>query len=451
VAFPLDASQPFLLPSQLRRLAEAVRDAGPHDEATWIEWKSTLDLRAPHARVHLVKQTLGFGNRPPDEAAKRAGGYGYLLVGVEPGSVLGVDSVDPSEMEQDLTPYLGPDLVWSAEYVSLDGKSVLIVVVNPPKFGDPIHYLRKGLPRPNPAKGARFVHPEHTVFVRKNGRTVKAEPEDWQMLHQRFAAAQNRLEVDLVAARPHIERIADFPEHVTAHLDRHPQRLLAHPTRLGGITRDDRTRAEYQAEVEAHMDELRKAFAQRFHDEMIRHAPAGLSLTLVNRSDRPFQGVRVTATVRAEGRVLCPGPIDDDLPGFKLPAPPRAWGTREKPVFPGSMLFPGRFDVPMPTGLQDMMCRWEAREVPGGLEIEFDPEDVRPRERLVLEHVPLLVTADAKTELTVEWTAAGLSAEGSVSGRFVLPVVDSTLQALTGDDLGKWGLSADEPEHAEQG
>lgn len=451
MAFPLDASQPFLLPSQLRRLAVAVRDAGPHDEATWIEWKSTLDLRTPNARVHLVKHTLGFGNRSPDEAAKRAGGYGYLLVGVEPGSVLGVDTVDPSDLEQDLTPYLGPDLVWSAEYVTLDGKNVLIMVVNPPKFGDPIHYLRKGLPHPNPSKGARFVHPEHTVFIRKNGRTVKAGPEDWQMLHQRFAAAQNRLEVDLVAARPHIERITDFPEHVKVHLDRHPQRLLAHPTTLGALTRDDRTRAEYEAEVEAHMDELRKAFTQRFHDEMIRHAPAGLSLTLVNRSDRPFQGVRVTATVRAEGRILCPGPVDDDLPDFKVPAPPRAWGTYEKLGLRASMLFPGRFHVPMPDGLQDMMCRWVVREVPGGLEIEFDPEDVRPRERLVLEHVPLLVTADTKTELTVEWTAAGLSAEGSVSGRFVLPVVDSTLQALTGEDLGRWGLPADEPKQAERG
>ncbi|REE99000.1 AlbA family DNA-binding domain-containing protein [Thermomonospora umbrina] len=448
MAFPLDASQPFLLPSQLRLLAEAVRDAGPHDEATWIEWKSTLDLSAPHALVHLVKQTLGLGNRSPDEAAKRAGGYGYLLVGVEPGSVLGVDSIDPSDMEQDLTPYLGPDLVWNAEYVTLDGKDVLIVVVNPPRFGDPIHYLRKGLPHPNPSKGVKFVHAEHTVFIRKNGRTMAAGPEDWQMLHQRFAAARNRLEIEVVAARPDIERIADFPEHVKVHLDRHPRRLLAHRT-LGAITGDDRTRAQYETEVEAHMDELREVFAQRLHDEMLRHSPAALSLTLVNRSDRPFQGVRVTATVRAEGRIFCLGPVDDELPKFKLPAPPRAWGTRRQPVFPTST-FLGRTHAPMPAGLLATMCRWEVHEVPGGLEIEFDPEDVRPRERLDLKHVPLLVSADAETELTVEWTAAGLSAEGSVSGRFVIPVVDSTLQALTGKDLGKWGLPADEPEQAEQ-
>jgi hypothetical protein len=64
--------------------------------------------------------------------------------------------------------------------------------------------------------------------------TVRAGPEDWRMLQQRFTSAQSRLDVDLVSARPGVERCAGFPEHVKTHLERHPRRFLTHRT-LGRV------------------------------------------------------------------------------------------------------------------------------------------------------------------------------------------------------------------------
>lgn len=205
VALPIDSSRPFLSSSELHDLAAAVRDAGVHDESRWIEWKKTLDdLNGPSARIHIVKAIQGFANRDPDMAARRAGGFAYLLVGVEPGNVRGVTTVDHNTLEQSLEPYISPHVRWTSEYIKLDDKDILVIVVDPPRAGDPIHYLRKGLKAGND----RLVHAEHLVFVRRNARTVKAN--DWDMtrlqersVHSVANVAPPYHEVDRLTSRVH--------------------------------------------------------------------------------------------------------------------------------------------------------------------------------------------------------------------------------------------------------
>src|SRR6266511_468010 len=87
VVLQVDTSQPLLRPSQLTALVRAVRDADSHDEHRWIEWKSGLDLTTAAGQGHIAKAVLGLANRQPAAAAHHAGGYGYLLVGVEPGAI----------------------------------------------------------------------------------------------------------------------------------------------------------------------------------------------------------------------------------------------------------------------------------------------------------------------------------------------------------------------------
>jgi hypothetical protein len=60
--------------------------------------EGTLDLTLKDAKEHIAKQVLGFSNRTVATAARHAEGYAYLLVGVEPGSLVGVDTIDNADL-----------------------------------------------------------------------------------------------------------------------------------------------------------------------------------------------------------------------------------------------------------------------------------------------------------------------------------------------------------------
>jgi hypothetical protein len=90
VVVQIDTSAPLLRPSQLTALVRAVHCADPNDEHRWIEWKSTVDLSTPSGTVNVVKHIIGLANRQPAAAAQPAGGYGYVLFGVGPGSITGI-------------------------------------------------------------------------------------------------------------------------------------------------------------------------------------------------------------------------------------------------------------------------------------------------------------------------------------------------------------------------
>lgn len=204
VTLSIDSSNPFLSSSELHALAAAVRDAGSHDEGMWIEWKGTLDLGSPQARIHLVKVILGFANRDPVVAARRAGGFAYLLVGVEPENVRGVTTIDHSRLAQSLEPYVGPHVRWIPEYIKLDDKDVLVIVVDPPKPGNHPRHLRKELKDSN----GKISHSAHTIFVRENARTVRASNSEIERIQQRVAPITNGVtppyrELDELALKVH--------------------------------------------------------------------------------------------------------------------------------------------------------------------------------------------------------------------------------------------------------
>jgi hypothetical protein len=146
-------------PSARLALVRAVRDAGLVTvEKDWIEWKSQVDLHDKRSRMeHVIRHILGFGNRDPGRAARIADGCAYLLLGVEPHTLDGVDQVDPAVLEQWVRPYLEPNgPEWDADYVELDGKTVLVITVEPPRWGDPAFLLRRA---PRPLRGWDDLRP----------------------------------------------------------------------------------------------------------------------------------------------------------------------------------------------------------------------------------------------------------------------------------------------------
>lgn len=167
-------------PSALEALVLAVRDAHASEpETRGIEWKSTLDLSDPRARFSIARHLLGFANREVAAAQRYFDGYAYLLIGVEPGRVLGIDLPDPADLNNALAQYVPQGRVsWDPFLVELDGKTILILEIPPPRPGDTIATLQR----------AYDTAPEGRIFIRRPGQTAEASPEEITMLERRLLA-----------------------------------------------------------------------------------------------------------------------------------------------------------------------------------------------------------------------------------------------------------------------
>jgi hypothetical protein len=191
VLHDVDTRRAARRPGALKALVEAIAAAPAHEpETEALEWKSSMPLEdGPSTRYAAARQILGFANREPDRAMETFEGCGYLLIGLEPGKVHGTSPLDPADIDNWLSEYLGQDgPQWRADYVELNDASVLIFTVEPPRWGDPIHTLRKGSEKASPGR----------IFIRRAGKTVEADPAEVRMLEARSQRKSERIAVDLI-------------------------------------------------------------------------------------------------------------------------------------------------------------------------------------------------------------------------------------------------------------
>lgn len=455
----VDTSEPLLRPTQLAALVEAVRNAADHDEDLWIEWKSGydndggqrthLDLAAAAGLAQIAKAVLGMANRDPGAAARRAGGHGYLLVGVEPGAVNGVRPVDHQVLVSKMRAYVGDVVRWHPEYVTVGGVEVLVVIVDPPRPGDPIHPLRKQIGR----------YEAGAVFVRRPGLTDRASVADLEMLQNRLLERTPSLQVTVAAVPATIERTPDIPATVEQWVEQRRPALLgaryAAPQRqqrgfadLSSAIRgldvfgpkyvaDSRTEEEYVQEVETYLERARQALLSRAAWEVYRYPPAMLQVEVTNPTDLGF--LRVRLVVHVAGDVHCfPEEMSDlverDRPS--IPRPPEPLGTPSLSeghrmlqlanvrAFPHFQL--SHIDVAPGLGLG-----YTVRDT-GSVDIEYDEFELRPDETIRLDPVPLLVREDPGTILPATWHATAEGVRKRLTGEFPLAVAESSLDL---DDL----------------
>jgi len=147
VTLDVDLSRPIRSLAEQVALIKAVASASAAEtEKDWIEWKSEVDLAELAWQSTVARHVLGFANRDPDLAASAAHGCSYVLLGVEPGRILGTKAYDPADIDQWVRAFLGTGRdspVWRPEYIGVDGMTVLLVSIEPPAWGDPIHTLKK--------------------------------------------------------------------------------------------------------------------------------------------------------------------------------------------------------------------------------------------------------------------------------------------------------------------
>jgi len=421
MAFPIDVSKPFRYPSELIRMVDAVRRVTEYDETRWIEWKSTLDLANFHGIRHLARQVLGFANREPRVAANWAGGYAYLVVGASPGQLKGVSPIDTERITSQVQSYVGGEVVWTPEYITLDKAQVLVVIVEPPREGDPIHVLRRDL---DPYKAG-------AILIRRHGQTVQADPSEMAMLQRRLLKRSEQIEISVEPRNTAIEAVPGFASLVENWARRERDTLLpASDNEQSGFRIVPQT--DFIARVDAYLQEASRARLERAAWQWYRHDPAKLAITLMNNCDRNFSKVAVQLTIRHESVGVFEGDflkfVEDDEP--KLPRAPKvsaaATTTSYSDIY---RLLPGgleaKFAIPKFPGL--ISRGWIADKKIGTVYIQFDSFDLRPGYEIQLPAVPLMVNAHAEDAITVGWVATATNANGVAEGSFDVNVVQSTL------------------------
>lgn len=417
---------------QLRSLAKEVRDGVTDTETDWLEWKRALDLTAPAGRFEVSRQILGMANRVPGLARRNCGGYGYILVGVEQGALLGTARFDPAQIHDWFDPYIGATgPAWQTRYVHVDNTTILALEVEPPRPGDSIRTLKKSYD--SFGRGA--------IFVRKNGKTHPAEPEDIENLQQRARGAQLDLDLTLIGDLPiswfdkraltaTTKQVADREKEAQLRRARQTQapdtltdfRISRTMAMAVGIP-DDRTIEQYADEVA----QWHTHWTERAPEHWISaYAAAGhgtCSLSLTNLTDHNFTSVEVCLEIPG-ARVI----TDLDEVKTNLPTVPRLFGQGRWPLSIGG-LDGSLLRVPGPDYSPTV---WVANDDDGAF-VTWHVGDVRPEQTLHKGPLYVLVgEAPSTRQLSVGWSATSTSVSGVARSATELTLSD---RPISFDDI----------------
>ena len=440
-------------------LLEAVENASPGDESEWIEFKANLDLRQKTDRPVLAKAIVAFANREVARATQHFDGRGLIVIGLEPGNLVGAPDIDPAELHNAIQPYLAdPAPRWDVQYLKYKGKAVHVVAVNAPQPGDPIHCIAK--------EGDKVR--DGDVYVRNMGKSAPAKSVDLRRLSTRLLAqAGPGLDVEVLAAAgdgvPLFEDPAGWVDRwVDAERDRLMAPLAPPPaappadfrfgktglaalglsdsllnqvsaaTRLADMAamsnpfhikhEEERTEEAYEAEVEEYLDKCRQRLPKAVKTLRVALTPA-VVFQVRNQTDANFEKLEVH--VHVEGDVTAfDGRAEFRGLGTYTPKPPRIWGPWTESRMPAingpdySHLIPSRTAVvpyvppPGPTIVNG-----------GSADITFQPLDLRPHANEDLDDgILLLAGPSLNSDITCTWSATATNMNGRAEGAFTIPL-----------------------------
>ena len=422
----IDLTRPPRSRTEQLALVEAVRCApAAESETNYVEWKRTLDLTDKAALVKIAAAVLGFSNRMPDVAARFLGGCACMVVGVEPGSLAGVDPVDAAKLEARIAAYVGANVHWRPDYVELNGSSVLVVTVEAPRWGEPAHPVRKTF-----TDGPKTLLKDGAILVRRHASTVEANAEEVEALARRAGRrVENDLAVDVRLADDSALRRVDVGEDAVAQFSGGRERAM-----LGALNNNSafgllgaasspiaalgeyRSEEEYRSEVAAYGERLAEALPGVLLARSVLHSVACLRLVVVNETERTFTGVRVELTL--------PGGFDvctwehEAQDETELPRSPTPFGQGS------ALLRDGGLDLIRPLGIPMIRPPWtpDAEVVDGRTRVYYADKEVRAEGLSELPEVWLLLAQDAPEELAVEWQATAKEATKRLRGTITVPV-----------------------------
>jgi hypothetical protein len=341
LSIPTD--KPLRATDDLARLVTAITTATDTDETHYLEWKSDYDLTSSEGQFKVARTILGMANRPVELAARFFGGVGYMVVGAEVNNVAGTRAVDSAILQNGIGRYLGIDgPEWYPQSVTVDGKTVLVFVVEPPKIGSFIFTLDKTF---QPADGKNGAD-AGSIFIRKSGKTERANPGDIRMLSQRLKGGEIDASASLAVTwfRQEPVPFIDVSQSALNQRIEYERELLMHRRRitagpysfLGRL--DSRTVEQFETEVSSYLGELRNAipeFAKRVTGALVEDR---WSLSVENLGATTLSNVRISIVLPRQIELVT------NTTGPRLPRRPKEFG--EDPM--GMAIPLGLLDHPLP-------------------------------------------------------------------------------------------------------
>lgn len=336
MALDLDTSRQLRSLSELADLVEAIATApSTESEPDWVEWKSEADLTDRKWQARIAKLIAGFANRNPAVAKLQAGGCGYLVIGVEPGTVAGITPVDNAILHDGVSRYIGTAPRWSPRYVAHTGQQVLVITIEPPEFGDRITSILREYTDQTGTSECRAGD----VPVRRSGKTVHASQADYDMLTERFAASQAQASSGLTVEA--IETVVAIPvawgTNETEMWLRQQRTTLLTPLQrrmddsldplvsraLLGVS-DGRRPEQYVEEVESYLADAAALLPDMARAVALKNRTPGMRLAVVNQTEHNFAAVEVEVSL--DGDLWAFQDEDDARP--EMPDVPRQGGSR---------------------------------------------------------------------------------------------------------------------------
>jgi len=383
-------------------------------ETDWLEWKSGYDLTIATGRASTGKHIIGFANRMPDQAQRHADGYAYLVLGVEPGSFHGMPVHDSADIENWLRPYVGDGILYDIDYVAAGDVETLFITVDPPRWGDDIHCLRKSS-EDEDKKTMR----SGTIYVRKSGKTEMANAEDIDRLTARARRQGTELDLSVEATGPLIAPPASgFSKEACENYvsGRSDVLLRALPNRPEPWHRypvgETRTREQFEEEVRTWAMKMRENWPRFALVRAMERDPHELGFIVVNQTEENFESVQVEATL-AFPAALVFNSVAQARKHLEQLEEPAAWGKK----------------------MSLLRSRIQAGDVViGGVDIEpaadgertnlvFPSLHVRPKSRHDTGGIILgLSPQEMGTELSVSWRLTSTGTPGDLSGTLTVAV-----------------------------
>lgn len=443
VPLAIDISRPIRSRVDQQELVRAVFDAPANEQEThYLEWKGPLALAGKDAagRATIAKAVLGFANRDPTLAARAMAGCAYLLAGVSPGDLPGVEAVDVAQLEAQVVSYVGRNIDWRADYVVVDERTILVVTVEPPCWGDPVHPVRKTF---NPSDRRGPVLQEGTVFVRHQASTNPATAADLDMLSRRAARGPgDELEVQVRAAAETVlrgvevgaETIEQYVKQQQSYLlapvassGRKPgplspygQNVLSGIAGLSVLNHEYRSEEKFREEVNGYVDKLRNELPNVLRARAVLHGIARLKLEIVNNTDTTFTKVRVEA--KLPPALWVTGWREDVRDEAEPPEPPIPYGQARMSHMSGYRGLSARGLRSIRPGALGGPWRPEIERRTDAVYVDYVPEDVRAQGVTPLPSLWLLLDDLSTKAVEVRWEATATNAAKRVTGTFTVPV-----------------------------